>query len=248
MIPTPYRYSPYDTSFSPYVTKSIVAHVLILLFFSIRAVWLPEENIIIQSAMRVDLVALPDKVTAPPSAPAEPSPPTPTAKPEIKTAPPPSVKPIEKPKVNLKDAQRKAFDRLKASSAIDKLKQEVAERDKPKTPAYKGNALSEGSSLSGLQRIDFDRYYGVIETAVRTHWNLPGWLEQSGLKAQALVLIDADGSIKERRIVTSSGNETFDAHVLAAIDAANPFAAPPAKIKDLLAIKGIIFNFPRGQQ
>lgn len=249
------RDSPYADNFSRQITISVILHVALFLFFAVKAAFIPSDEMLIRNAIRVDMVALPDK-PASPTAPAE-APPAPKvvpveAKAETKKPDPVAPKKIEKveKKDDLKkiqENQRKALEQLKAQAAIDKMKNEMADKNakpNPKPPTFAGNVINKGDSLTGLEKIEFDRYFGDLEKKLKQHWNLPGYLVEAQLKAQALVMIDSTGQVLKRQIVKSSGNDVFDGQVLAAVDAASPFPVPPARLKDVLAFKGIVFNFP----
>lgn len=227
---------------------SIAAHVGILLLFALRAAWLPDEPLMIRNAIRVDIVGLPDKAKAP-----EIEAPAPTAPVKVETkkvevekpappkAPAPSIK-------NAKETQRKALEKLKALDAIEKMRGEVSEAKSKaeagkKPPTHRGNAIANGDSLTGLEKLDFDRYFSSLEQQIKANWNLPGWLAQAQLRAQALVLINEQGQVIKRQLLASSGNEVFDAEVLDAIDRST-FPPPPERLRDVLSLKGVVFNFP----
>ena len=246
--------SPYDDNFSRPLTISVVFHILLFLFFAVKAAWVPNEAMLIRSAIRVDMVALPDKMTAPESKSApQPVASTTKSKPApVVEAAKPKVVPLKKEekKSDLKkiqETQRQALEQLKAQNTIEKMKKELLEKNaKPaaKAPNYAGNVLNKGDGLTGLEKIEFDRYFGDLEKKIKQHWSLPGWLIDSNLRAQALVFIGESGQVVKRQILTSSGNSTFDEQVLTAVDNAAPFSEPPARLKDVLALKGIVFNFP----
>ena len=235
---------------------SVALHVGLVAAFALKAAWIPSDDLLIRSAIRVDVVGMPDKVQPPPEPAKETAKPAPPPKVAPVTPPKPEVKaptvPIKKDKApDLKQAeisQKKAMEKLRAMQAIEKMKSEVADKEAraraAKTPTFKGNQLNPGDSLTGLEKLEFDRYFGTLENQLRSNWNLPSWLAQAELKAQAMVLIGADGQVNKRQIIKSSGNEVFDAEVLAAIDKSSPFPQPPARLKDVLALNGIVFNFP----
>jgi colicin import membrane protein len=255
-VDTSLRESPYVDNFSHQIAMSIGFHVLVCVVFFVRAAFVPSDELLIRNAIRVDMVDLPDKIEAPaaPEPPAQK--PVPVAKTE--TAPPAKVEPAPKampaPKKvdkaaelkKIQDNQRKALERLKAQDAIDRMKSELQQaKVKPKPQTFKGNALNQGDDLTGLEKIEFDRYFSSIEKALRQNWNLPSYLVDAPLRAQAIVRIGEDGTVVSRKILTSSGNDVFDGQVLAAIDAASAtFEKPPDRLKDILALKGIVFNFP----
>lgn len=225
-----------------------------MVFLTVRTFMAPSEPLQIRNSIRVDLVGLPDKANPVPT-PKEIEKPQPVKTPappkEVKASPPappaPKVEKIDLTKA--KSAQEKALERLKAMEAVERMKGEVqAEKQAAKraeqAATFKGNVLNEGDSLTGLEKIDFDRYFSGIESKIRANWQLPSWLSNANFRAQARVLIDPSGQISKREIISSSGNEVFDAEVLSAIDRASPFPEPPDRLKNVLALRGIIFNFP----
>ena len=128
---------------------SFIAHAVFLAFMILKTVFFASEPIDFQSAIRIDLVALPDKdLTAPTAAPAvpEPSPAMESPEPikiEAKSAEPtlPEKKPvIDETAIKLSEAKKKdellkkkeddqkkkeALDKIKKLSAIESIKSSV---------------------------------------------------------------------------------------------------------------------------
>lgn len=233
------------------VTYSLGFHAAVFFLLFVKMAFFPSAPIEIKRSIRVDLVALPDKVQEPTPVAAveEPAPVSvpapPPAKPE---APKVAEKSIEKPTVtktppkkenkDVKRSQNSALNKLKAMSALEKIKQEKAQQ------VVKGNQASKGNSLTGLEQIEYDRYFDQVEMTIRSHWSIPQWLSEGEYRAQALVLIDDKGLVIKKEVIKSSGNDIFDSRVLAAVDDSSPFPAPPDRLKDILANRGIVFNFP----
>lgn len=230
----------YD-SFPSYVGLSFLFHVLVLVFFTVRMVFFPAEPIRIDNAIRVDVVDLPDKITqTPPAAPAKPEP--------VAVPPPAPTKALvfeKKSETKPADAQKKALDRLNALSAIDRLKVEAETKPQPAKPTvYKGNAISRGEDFTGMERLQYNEYFGKLKNRVKENWDLPTWLSQLALKAEVVVQLDTSGKIVRRYILTSSGNEIFDSQVLASIDKGAPYPEPPDRLADYIESSGIVFAFP----
>ena len=241
------------------LSASVGFHVVVVLLLFTRLFFASDTPIEIRKAIRVDVVDLPDKVMDLPPPVAEPAPaktaqPSPTSaklqeKLPTKEMPKPSA---EQPKIDLKKqkadlakSQKKALEQLKAMQALDNIKNEVnQEKQRAATQLIKGAALSKGSALTGLEKIDYDRYYDVMESHLRQNWSLPQWLSEANLKAQALVTIDENGNVTRKQIVKSSGNSIFDSTVLEAIEKSSPFPIPPASLRGKLANGGVIFGFP----
>jgi TonB family protein len=241
--------------FSRNIMTSLALHFAVVLVIFFQAVLIPQEPLDLRDAIRVDVVDLPKKIeTLPEPAPPEPAPapaptpaPPPEAKaPEVKTPEPQAKSKPKAEKINVKKAQSHAMDKLKQMSALEKLKQEIAESKKPKTAEpVRGNQVSAGNSLTGLARIDFDRYLDSLKTKVNSNLSIPEWLAGADLRAQVQVLIDERGYVTKRTIKKSSNNEVFDAKVLEAIDASSPLPPPPDRLRGLLSTSGITFNFPQ---
>lgn len=254
---------PQSDRFEQTLVVSVAVHIAVFLAFTVKAYIFPSEPIAIQSAIRVDVVGLPDKAEPKkprPSPKAQPKPP-PKANPPKKPQPKPVVKTTQKKprsSVDLKSAkskQQQALERLKAMQALESLKQEVAKQDEQKNQQtspppqepdteFKGNVITSGSSLTGLDRIDFEKYYEGMSNHVKAHWSLPGWLAAANLRAEAAVTIDERGFVTSKRIYSSSGNQVFDDLVLQTVEKASPLPAPPSRLKSVLALKGMILGFP----
>lgn len=230
---------------SYYVLLSIAGHILLFSMFLFKAILMPAEPILLSQAIRVDVVDLPDKEVAKPQPPPEPvAKPAPVVESKPKTKPQPA--PVA-PKKPTKQSQESAINKLKAMEAIENLKEEEAkqkERANKPAPPIKGNIVNAGSSLTGLTKIDFDRYFADVETQVRKNWHLPRWLDDLNLKAQISVKIDSDGMILSKEFIHKSGHDAFDNYVLTTLDHSAPFPKPPERLLNILKYQGIIFNFP----
>lgn len=186
----------------------------------------------------------------------EPKTSAPAAKPEL---PKPVVK-KQDDAINLekvKNQQQSALDKLKAMAALEQIKEDVAQESKRQAEqkaatkvsggsgqTIKGNMVSPGTSLTGLNRLQHDTYAADLDQHIKQNWTLPEWLAKRDFKAKAIVYIDSRGNIIGRRIVTSSGNQSFDDEVLQTIDKSAPFPAPPEKFVALVSVDGILIGFP----
>ena len=226
-----------------------VAHTALALFLFVRAVFVPSEPIEIRRAIRVDVVDLPRKMTEQELAPPAPEPVAPKVLPPKQVKEKPAVK--EPKKIDLTKSQNKALDKIKAMAALDRIKSEVSEEKKnQKKPAEKagtqirGNQVNAGNSLTGLDKIEFDRYFDDLHQKVLSNWSIPQWLADMPLKAQVQILLDEKGFVTKKTLLKSSGNQIFDGKVLEAIESSSPLPAPPARLVGKLATSGIILNFP----
>lgn len=248
---------------------SVAAHLVVVGAFVLRMVIYPGEPLKLEEAIRVDMVALPDKGAKiqnvpvvdqkplPPApveeekpAPEEPAPPV--KLPDPASAPP---KPVTKtvkpdaPKIDLskksnKAAQEAALKRLAALEKIERMtKAQTAPASPPRPQPIKGNQISHGGSLSGVIRLEQQGYLQAIDGSVKSHWNLPGYLSNTNLTARARLFIDAKGNVIKRTITQSSHNDIYDQRVLTAIDLAAPLPAPPADLVSILEVDGIELEF-----
>jgi colicin import membrane protein len=247
-------------SFKPALIKSAAAHIVIALLLTIRAYIFPNEPLRIESAIRVDIVGLPEKsqslpppIETPPSdaAKSESAPETTkdlpaieTAKPDAPKVPPVVLKPKKPdPKKQRKD-QESALKRLQAMAKLDQqaradAAQKALTAAKNAQAAVRGNQISKGNSLSGLTRLDHAKYLDELEARVKAQWRPPKFLASSKLRVRVVLLIDSNGLILKKSIVQSSGNNVFDESAIQAIDAAQPLKAPPETLQGLLSTRGV---------
>lgn len=243
------RYQNLEPDLKRMVLMSLAFHAAIVLVFTVKTAFFPSDIPKYEPAIRVDLVGLPNKRN--PDTPLTAPTPTPAPEPVKETKPESKTVKEEKKTVPAKNSttQSAALNKLKSLSAIEKLKDmkeektEVAEA-KPQSDVIKGNVLSVGTALKGLNKLEFDQYIGSLDVHVKNNWALPEWMLTQGLKAEVLLKIDKSGQIIERKFIKKSGNTEFDDRVMAALEKSNPFPAPPEKFIDLVGIQGITFAFP----
>ena len=246
---------------------SAVLHVVLSIAFAVKAIFFTPEAIDFAKAVRVDLVALPDKIEQEPEPEAAPASktkekveapkPEPVKKQTTKEVelqkPPQEIKttlPQKTEKVldeinldQVKSKQKNALEKLKAMAAMEKFKEELSKK-KTSAPSYKGSVISPGTALTGLSKLQHDSYTGLLDNHIKQNWSLPEWLANREFRAQARVFIDSKGNILDRKIVKSSGNPSYDEAVLLTIDKSAPFPAPPEKFAALVSIDGILIGFP----
>lgn len=256
-----------DNSDLKYFLISLSLHLSVFLVFAVKIVLFPTERMEHVRAVRVDFVALPDK--DPQLGPAGEEKPAPTekmaetpkdAKPEPKSEPKKaepkvSEKPVEKvadkvkkpaekteSKNNLKDQQNAALQRLSALSKIKKMK--ASDSNKPEGVTVKGNRVSEGNSLTGVEKIEYNRYLSDLDLHIKKNWHLPEWLTDKNLTAAIFLRFDEKGQIVEKKLIRSSGNKDFDNEALQAVTNSVPFPAPPENLISYFQSQGIELRFP----
>lgn len=236
------------------LSLSFFFHIFVVTFIILEARLFTSEPIDFSSAVRVDLVGLPDKI----------EPQVAASEPEVKA---PEEKPVEKVEEKLEDKkalpdkkvepkkepdaisfdkkaekkQQSALDKIKSMQAIDKIKNEVAQTS---PTLAKGRVISPGSALSGLNKIQHGEFISQIDRHIKNNWSLPQWLTNKNYRAQVLVKVDENGNLTSKQLVRSSGNPAYDEVALATIDKSSPFPKPPEKFSAILKYDGILVGFP----
>lgn len=251
-------------SLSPYLKISALLHVGIFLAFTVQILFFIETPIQYEKAIRVDLVGLPDKVSPPPPGPKaeDQTDPKTEAKIEPKVEPKKEVeviklppKPTEPDAISLqktmqttKIKQKSAMEKLKQMEALDAIQDDLEKEKKSVAIAaakvkYKGNVLSPGTELTGINKLQADTYIDDVHRHMLNHWTLPEYLRKRKFRTDVLVKFDENGNILEKALVKSSGNGAFDEFVLAAIQKSSPVPAPPSKFVRISSIQGFLFRF-----
>jgi protein TonB len=157
---------------------------------------------------------------APPPAPVA----APTAAiPEPLKPKPPVVKPDERQKL------LGAFDQFSKS------------KRKPETAgAVDGDPFGDSAQAEG------ERYYGQLRVQVKRFYDVSSTIpdqERIRLRAEVALFIEPNGQLARVRLAKPSGNDLFDAAVLAAVKRAAPFAPPPVHLRTTLQKYGIVIVF-----
>lgn len=236
-----------DSVFKKFILYSCVFHIVLALILIYKDVVFKSDDIVLISAIRVDIVDLPDKVKPKPAA---------VSKPAPKAKPAPKPKPKPKKKFSAK-SQNRAFESLKARQTIEKMKKQQAAIEKAKQLANaekelereqqkikKGNIISDSSGLSGLDRLKMNEYYEQVRVHIHSHFEIPSFLMNQNFNAKAVININSLGQVLVKSILESSGHEIFDNAVLTAIDNASPLPPPPDRLKRQLEKDGFILGFP----
>lgn len=241
-----------------------IAHLLLVLVFTVKAVFFPEPIDVYQPAIRVDIVDLPDKLPpAPVETKEEPRPPKEESPKEVVKEPvveikKPTVKEKEpeivlNPKKEVKSDDKKistsdAIDKIKKQSAIDKIKEEMRNQQRQelsdRVTKYKGDVLSPGTELTGVNKLQHETYLADLDHHVKKFWSLPEWLARGNYSAQVKVFIDEAGIVTKVQLVRSSRNSSYDEIVIETVKKAVPFPVPPEKFRALVSVNGVLLGFP----
>lgn len=174
----------------------------------------------------------PKEVKAPPAPPAEaPKPP------EKAVAPIPTPKPQPAPAPQKGDASGE--DRRKRLfGAFDK----TAKKAEPEELEGEEDGDPDGDSATA----EGERYFALISSQIRRNYNVAENItkeERASLKAQVKVRLGRAGEVVDTTLALPSGNDLFDAIVIAAVKKASPFSPPPAHLRDLLLKQGVVLEF-----
>lgn len=252
-----------------FLRNSLFWHLLIFIVLLGWSFLFPGEPLMIQPAIQIDVVALPDftknqlntvDTTVPEKANAKAPEDIPAPTPDMMTlqkeaekkakAKPDPKKPEKK---ESSDSAENAIERLKKELAkknkaekkqlLEEKKKELEKFDEKFRPQLAGNTLSKGSNVSGASGTVINAYVGHIQDKIRANWELPPYLQKSDLRASVRLYIDNQGSARYF-FSKSSGNDIFDNLVKEAIDRAKPFAPPPEDLAGQLKRNGVEVSFP----
>ena len=159
----------------------------------------------------------------------------------------------KKDEINLnkvKAKQKIALNKLTKSSALDKIRQDLKNdsiaklKSTEQKPNMNPRVIAAGSALGGLDKLQADNYLQEVDQSVKQFWSLPQWLINKPLKAQALVKFNIQGQILSVKIISSSGNNSYDQYCLKAIENAAPFPKVPDKLSEKFQVDGVVIGFP----
>lgn len=256
-----------DTTDLKYFLISLSLHLSLFLVFAVKIVLFPNTRLEHIRAVRVDFVALPDKnpeLTTPgeekpaavekPVAETKQEAPAPAeekpkpkkdvkaeTKPDTKVKTPKETKSVKKDE-KLKEQQSSALQRIAALSKIKKKKS--TDDSIPEGTTVKGNQLSDGNSLTGVEKIEYNRYLSDLDLHIKKNWHLPEWLVSKPLTASIWVRFDGNGQLLEKKLLRSSGNKEFDKEAMDAVNLSVPFPKPPENLISYFQSQGIELRFP----
>ena len=251
-------FQPQD-DFSKGILVSIGLHFVLIALMIFKAVLYPSEPLRMERAIRVDMVGLPEKRAELPAEAKAQAPPAPVIeekpqpKPEAKEAPQPEkvALPKQEPKKSeaidlqkTKDTQSNALKRLEAMKRLQGGSKPVENPKPGNTAPIKGNAISPGTSLTGIAKLEHDDYIVSLDDKIKQQWNLPAWLANGNFKARVVVYLDNRGFVTKMVMTQQSPNPVFNEKCMEAIQRAAPFAPPPDRLVNIFAVDGFEVGFP----
>lgn len=213
-----------------------------------------EDIELIQSAVRVDVVAMP-KLTVQELKNMEPQAPAADTEDEA----PKAADAQASSEVEFKTEKKVELSSLLSSLSSRKVEKAKKRKDqKDKGPALsakelnslvmEGNKVSKGQALVGdslgAAQSDFADYVAAIPGHIRPFWKLPSYLLEKELKARIRVFISENGKIIKTQIYESSGVAEFDRRALEALNKAGILPVPEKSIRSRLAAGQVVLGFP----
>jgi TonB family protein len=193
------------------LTISFIFHALVIL---VVAYFAAREGILGKKLKEITVTMAPKEK--------KPEPPKPKP-PEPKVEPP---KPAEPPKVATAAPPPPAL-RVEPPSAPP-----VVEAPPPAAPAAVSlPAFEFNDGARDVQTVSDPNtlYKGLVEHALRSHWNRPEDIADDTFVAEIQLTIDAEGNVTGSRWLKGSGNPRWDGSVKAAVAATKVITRPPPK-------------------
>lgn len=167
------------------------------------------------------------------------------------SAPTPSSKTMKLPeegksskKNRLKELQKTFRAEAKRQELLAKYKKQVSQNTGDKRPLLAGNILSKGGSVLGDVAGEEDEFKARVQSHVIKFWQSPPTAMGQGYRANVAVNVSPAGRVLSKKLTKSSGNSDFDLSAMEAVEAADPFPAPPENLKRIILQEGILCRFP----
>lgn len=165
---------------------------------------------------------------------------------------PKTEKSAEKKKDEPKNSAQKRLEEIQKNIRAEAKRQEILNKYKQgqkvasadTRPALGGNIISKGGSVQGDVANEADEFTATVQTHVRKFWQAPPWSVGQNYKVRVVVKIAPSGRVLSKFISRTSGRSEFDSSALEAVEAANPFPAPPELFKRIVMNEGIECGFP----
>ncbi len=147
-------------------------------------------------------------------------------------------------KKRLKELQKTFRAEAKRQELLAKYKKQVSENSGDKRPLLAGNILSKGGSVQGEVAGEGAEFIASVKAHVLKFWMAPPSAMGQTYQAQIAIKISPTGRVLSKKIAKSSGRDDFDKSALDAIEAADPFPAPPENLKRIILQEGVTCGFP----
>lgn len=147
-------------------------------------------------------------------------------------------------KSRLAEIQKGLRAEAKRQEILSKFKKEVNADSSNKRPVLGGNIISKGGSVHGGVADESEEYTALITTHVQKFWAQPVFSAGTNLRARVLVKLSPTGRVLSKELIRSSGRKEFDTSAMEAVEAADPFPAPPDVLKRIALQGGLECGFP----
>ncbi len=147
-------------------------------------------------------------------------------------------------KNRLKELQKTFRAEAKRQELLAKYKKQVSANSADKRPLLAGNIVSKGGSVLGEVAGEEDEFKAKVQAHVIKFWQSPPTTIGQSYRANVAVNISPTGRVLSKKLVKSSGKSDFDTSAMEAIEAADPFPAPPENLKRIILQEGILCRFP----
>jgi colicin import membrane protein/protein TonB len=215
----------------PAVAFSAVLHAGLVTWGLLRPPGVPidlEQKPIVAKLVRIGEKKpeeyLPRKEAAPPPAPAAPAPVV-VSGPAAPAAPSKPAAPAPAPKPQAAAPARGAGTTL--ASVLSKVEREVQDE---RWGAPDGDPLGDADTAE-----EGDRYLALVDRELKANYRVPATIperERLYLKATVVLFIEANGRVSRWKVVTPSGNPTFDAAVERTLEQSPRLPPPPDHVRE----------------
>lgn len=257
-----------DDRFNRFLAKAVIVHIAIVLISLVLKMVLgleffesklkPKDIEIIQSSVRVDVVAMPKFTVQELKKMKVADAPTEEVKEDAKKVEPEvtetkddlSFKEKSKKKINLKNllsniGKPKASGKKKKQNKVNKID---AHKNELRNLVLEGNKVSAGTAIIGdgleQNKTEFTKYVSSLSNYLRPYWKLPSYLMDRDLKCRITIYIAANGKILRSEIFESSGVLEFDQKALNAVKQVTTLPAPDKSILSRVASGEVVLGFP----
>ncbi len=152
--------------------------------------------------------------------------------PEVAKPVPKNEEPVSPKEVNRlsKADERELQDRiaaLEAKKKIARIARLTNELKSVKGSLVRGKTVGSATTSGKSGSVVAGNYIAGITSAIQRQYEITPDIVGKNLEATVLMKIMRDGSVRDARITSRSGNSTFDRCVLRAIAKASPVSPPP---------------------
>ncbi len=208
------------------ITVSVAFHLLILAVILVFGLWHWQTQNFHPASVRVRLISAQQFERLQHRAHHASPPEKKRHKPEIK--PKPVVKPKLKPALKLKPKpalkhKTRPKSKPKVEDNFNPFKPMESSTDVRSAP--KSSPKTAQVFQGQLSKQEINHYIARIQAAVQSHWKVPN-IGKDVRNPLVKMVLNPDGSVREVRILESSGSAALDASLIRAIEAASPFQVP----------------------